>query len=327
MRTIRIGFIGTNFISDQMACTLRSIPYYTMQAVYSRTEERAMAFAEEYGFPLRYTNLEDFFSCPDLDAVYIASPNSCHVEQTVAALNHGLHVICEKPLAPNTKQLKQVFDAAKKNNRVVIEAMRPAYDEAFFAIKETLPLLGKIRRVSFEFCQYSSRYDSFKAGEIKNAFNPLLSNAAIMDIGVYPIHCCVMLFGEPQSILSNSVFLENGMEGQGSLILTYPSMTAEISYSKITSSVTPSFILGENGAITIDKLSNPNKIWLLPRKESPILLTQCETSNMKYEAVSFYNMIHGRESAETYNKNTEITTKIMDTVRRQNNIIFPSDKL
>ena len=327
MRTVRIGFIGTNFISEQMVCTLRSIPYYTIKAVYSRTEERAMSFAEEYGFPLKYTNLEDFFSCPELDAVYIASPNSCHVEQAIAALNHGLHVICEKPLAPSSKQLKQVFDAAKKNKRIVIEAMRPAYDEAFLAIRESLPLLGKLRRVSFEFCQYSSRYDSFKAGEIKNAFNPLLSNAAIMDIGVYPIHCCVMLFGEPDEVLSSSVFLHNGMEGEGSLILKYQSMTAEISYSKITSSVVPSFILGENGAITIDKLSNPSEIWFLPRKEAPVLLKQSKTSNMKYEFLSFYNMLCGRESPEKYNRNTEITTKIMDTVRKQNNIVFPSDKL
>lgn len=66
--------------------------------------------------------------------------------------------------------------------------MRPDFDPAFDMIKNALPRIGKIRRASFEFCQYSSRYDRFKDGIIENAFNPALGNAAVSDIGVYCIH-------------------------------------------------------------------------------------------------------------------------------------------
>ena len=100
--------------------------------------------------------------------------------------------------------------------------------------------------MTLEYCQYSSRYDKFRQGEILNAFRPELANGAIMDIGVYPIYMLVQLFGMPKDIKSFSTKLENGFEGDGIVLMQYEEMVAEAVYSKITESVNPSVFLGED---------------------------------------------------------------------------------
>ena len=122
--------------------------------------------------------------------------------------------------------------------------MRPDFDPAFDLIEENLPRIGKLRRATFEFCQYSSRYDSYREGIIQNAFNPELGNAAVMDIGVYCIHSLVRLFGMPQSIRALSTKLPNGFDGSGIVLMEYDGMTAEAVYSKISVSVNPSVLQG-----------------------------------------------------------------------------------
>ena len=72
-------------------------------------------------------------------------------------------------------------------------------------------MAGTIRRISFQYAKYSSRYDKFKEGIIENAFNPAFSNGALMDIGVYCVHPLVRLFGMPKKIIADSLLLSNGV--------------------------------------------------------------------------------------------------------------------
>ena len=274
---MKIGVIGSNFVSDWLCQAVQETGEFTLAAMYSRKQETGEAFAAKYDIPLVYTDMEAFLSS-DLDAVYIATPNFCHAPQAINALKHGKHVLCEKPIATSLTEWKEMESAVLENDRVLLEAMRPAFDPAIQAVKDNLPKLGTIRRAVFEYCQYSSRYDKFKAGEILNAFNPALGNAAIMDIGVYAVHVCAMLFGKPLSVNSQSVMLYNGMEGMGTIFMPYEGETAgegfqaQVVYAKIIDSVTPSVITGENGSILIDKLSQPGLVTMKLRgQESPAL--------------------------------------------------------
>ena len=206
---------------------------------------------------------------------------------------------------------------------VILEAMRPAHDVAMNDVKDVMDKIGVIRRAVFEFCQYSSRYDKFKSGEILNAFNPAMGNAAIMDIGIYPLHCCVMLFGEPKGIYSKSVKLHNGFEGMGSIFLDYGDVQAEVVYSKITHSVNPSVITGEDGAVTIGKLSTVEAVSLVPRNgDEQKLICDRDGNNMVYEISDFVKMIRGEMKPDEFNKLTAITLGIIDEVRRQIEIEF-----
>lgn len=326
MSKLRLGIIGTNFISDQLCDAVRRGEDFELTAVLSRTDERAVLYAERQGIAHAYSSAEEFFSS-GLDAVYVATPNSYHAEYTLAALRHGLHVLCEKPTASNLAEYLEMRSAAHAAHAVLLEAMRPAFDPALDAVRAALPSVGRVRRVALEFCQYSSRYDKFRGGEILRAFDSTYSNAAVMDIGIYPIHFCLRLFGKPTGeILSRSVILENGFEGSGEILLPYDGMTAVISYSKTFDSQTPSVIEGEDGAILIDKISAPTKLTLKRRGgDSEELAFEYSDNNMIFELSELARLIRCGEYINSHELYSEAELEITDAVRRQNGIVFPAD--
>jgi scyllo-inositol 2-dehydrogenase (NADP+) len=141
---------------------------FSLTAVYSRTPARALEFATKYKVEQVFTSLEDMAKSTAIDAVYIASPNSCHAQQAVLFMNHQKHVLCEKAIASNVKELTAMIDAARRNKVTLMEALKTTFLPNFQAISENLPKIGKIRRFFSCKCQYSSRYDAFKEGKATN---------------------------------------------------------------------------------------------------------------------------------------------------------------
>lgn len=321
---IKLGIIGSNFVSDWLCESVNRTNGIVNHALYSRTAERGSEFASKHSIPHVYTDLTTFLSS-DIDAVYIASPNSCHFEQAMAAMEQGKHVLCEKPIATNSCDLGKMIAKAKEKGVILLEAMRPAFDPAFDAVKEALSSLGTLRYARFEYCQYSSRYDKFKNGEIMNAFNPKLGNAALMDIGVYAVHSCVKLFGLPDldEIRAKSVMLANGFEGMGTILLPYGDFTAEILYSKIADSVEPSVILGEQGGLTIDRLSVPSEVIVKLRGAEPEALSfESRESNMDFETEEFVRLIRTGEVDHGHMRHSVNALAVMDRVRELSGIVF-----
>ena len=103
---IRFGIIGTNTITEQFLKAAMSLESFKLNAIYSRTEERGLEFASKYGVEYIYTNLEQLLKDDVVDAMYIASPNAYHAKQAILCLNHQKHVLCEKPLASNLKEVE-----------------------------------------------------------------------------------------------------------------------------------------------------------------------------------------------------------------------------
>lgn len=327
---LKIGMIGTNFISDDFCAAAAQVPGAELSAVYSRKQETGDAFAARHGIPQVYTDYDEFLDS-GLDAVYVASPNFAHCAQTLKALNHKKHVLCEKVMAVNEQEVRSMIDCARQNNVVLLEAMRPDFDPAYDLIEQNLPRIGKLRRATFEFCQYSSRYDSFREGIIQNAFNPELGNAAVMDIGVYCIHSLVRLFGAPKNVKAFSTKLSNGFDGSGIVLMAYKDMTAEAVYSKIAVSVTPSVLQGEDGSIMIDYISKPESVSLRLRESARDTLTggtikklpyTPAKNNMIFEIQEFLKLIEKKEVDHKYLKYSLDTIRVLDEVRRQTGIRF-----
>ncbi len=331
MKNITLGIIGTNFVSDWLCDAVDLTDGIENAAVYSRTHEKGQEFAAKHSIPAVYMVMEAFLSS-DIDAVYIASPNFLHHDQTVNAIRHGKHVLLEKPAALDAVELDDILAEAEKHGVKVIEAMRPAHDPVLEMARGEFGNIGTLRRAVFDFCQYSSRYDRFKRGEILNAFNPALGNAAVMDIGVYAIHTCVSLFGKPKGIFSKSVKLHNGMEGMGSVFVDYGDFQAEVVYSKITDSAMPSVITGEDGYIMLGKLSTMESLSVKMRGgEEKILANNRfpaggKASNMIYEVADFVKIVNEKMPADKFNENTRLTMEIIDEIRRQNDIVFPAQR-
>lgn len=244
---IRFATIGTNWITERFIQAALETEQFALTAVYSRTEQKGKEFAAKFGDPQVYTDLEALASSSDIDAAYIASPNSLHAEQAILLMDHGKHVLCEKPMASNAAEIRRMIEAARRNDVLLMEALKSTLMPNFRAVHDNLYKIGRVRRYFSSYCQYSSRFDAFKQGKVLNAFNPAFSNGALMDLGIYCIYPMVTLFGKPESVQASAVMLSSGVDGEGSLIVRYPDMDGVIMYSKITDSYLPTEIQGRTG--------------------------------------------------------------------------------
>lgn len=299
---IRFATIGSGVIVDSFLRGASHDPRFVFRAVYSRTPERAADFAARYGVGTTFTSLQALAACPHVDAVYIASPNAFHAPQAIMLMEHGKHVLCEKPLAHSLAEGKAMVRAARANRVVLMEAMKTTLMPNFTQVRNALPRIGPVRRYFAQFCQYSSRYDRFKEGEICNAFRAGLGNGSLRDLGVYGLAPLVYLFGMPQRLQASGTLLSTGVDGQGSLVLTYPGMEAVVMFSKISDSFLPSEIQGENGRIVIAKLSTMSRPSLELRDgTTEDLSVPVMEDDMYYELKEFIDTIEDRREESAVN--------------------------
>jgi len=299
---MKFGIIGTNWITDRLITDAKAHPEFSIGAIYSRTEETGRNFADKYGVKNVYTDMEKMFQSGDIDAVYIASPNVFHAEQSILAMQNGIHVLCEKPAVTSVDEMGRVIQAANQYKTTYMEAMKPTVTPNFLNLKKHLHKIGPLRRFVFHYNQYSSRYDKYKDGIIENAFKPELGNGAKTDLGVYTIAPLIHLVGEPNSVLKNDYLLSTGAIGQGSMILQYDEFEAVLMYSKISDSYYPSEIQGENGVIEIDKISDPSQIVIRYRDgRTEDISVQHDYDSMYYEVAEFIACVNNKQIESTIN--------------------------
>lgn len=329
MDKIRFGIIGTSNISHWFMNGARRSDDFELVGVYSRNLDKAKEFGKPYGARLFFDHLEEMAKCDDIDAIYIASPNSLHASQAILCMNNKKHVLVEKAFASNVKEVEDMIKASKENDIVLMEAMKTVQMPNFKVLKDNLYKIGKVRKYFGSYCQYSSRYDKYKNGIIENAFKRELSNGSLMDIGVYTIYPMVALFGAPKSIKADGYMLETGVDGEGSIVFNYDDMMGAVQYSKISNSYIPSEIQGEEGSIVIEQINSFNKLTIKYRdgREEIISGEQLTDESMYYEVQEFINLIKGnkRESEINSHRNSLKTMEIMDEARKQIGLVYPAD--
>lgn len=337
MRKIRFGVVGTNFVTDWVIAGARQDPRFELAAVCSRTRERAAEFAARHGIARTFVSLEEMAASDAIDAVYIATPNCMHAAQAVCCMERGKHVLCEKPMASNAREVRTMIEASRRNGVALMEAVKTTLTPNFMALREALPKAGTIRRYFSAFCQYSSRYDKFKEGIVLNAFRPELSNGAMMDIGIYTIYPMVVLFGRPRRISASGILLSSGVDAQGTVDFDYGEMNATVLYSKIADSRLPSEIEGEEGTLLLDTIHDIHRVTRFPRRgaasdRGPETVGESvgvepDRDRYYYEIAEFIDLIEqGRpESAVNSHANSLATLEIIDEVRRQLGVVYPAD--
>ena len=320
---MRFAVIGTNNITDRYITASQLCPDFQLTTVYSRDIARAKSYAEKWGAPHYTDSLEELANSHHVDSVYIASPNICHAPQSIQMLQGGKHVICEKPIAKDSEQLAQMLAVAQANDRILLEAIRPAFLPSVQCLKDSMDKIGTIRRVNMVYAQYSSRYDNFKQGIKENAFDPTLYNGALMDIGVYCVHMMVMLFGKPEKTTSCGIMLKDSIDGMGSSIWQYEDTIGEISYSKIHESNAPSHIEGEKGTIHFSRTSIPDDIYITyPDGSKEVVYAQKDDHDMRFETQAFMDIIGGKLDVKQYNDYSILVMAIMDEMRADIGITF-----
>lgn len=266
---VRFGIVGTGRISDWVLKGAAQDSRIKVTAVCSRTVEAAEAFISRNPMAADariYTSVEEMVADPQVDAVYIGTPNQTHCEYTITALNAGKHVLCEKPLAINAEEGRQMVEAARKSGRLLMEAMVSTLNPNFIAIASRIHEIAPVHNYSSYFCQYSSKYEALKRGEVATAFKPGTAGA-LRDVGVYTIYPLVSLFGRPQSVEGKLHTVETS-EGTsdvcGTACLHYEGMDATLTWSKTYDSFQPTEIAGENGNLILDEIHIARKAEIVP---------------------------------------------------------------
>lgn len=322
--------IGTSMITERFIEAAAESGKLTLKAVYSRNLDKATRFANQYDVKLVFNQLEQLANSEEIEVVYIASPNSIHYEQTIYLMEHGKHVICEKPMFTSMKEWESAFETAKKNNVFLFEAMRTIHAPNFRVLKENLGRVGQIRNVNLQYMKYSSRYDQYKEGEIPNIFSAEYAGGALVDLGVYPLYMAIALFGEPDTSVYVPVMLDSGVDGGGTLILQYGDFVCTIVCSKITDSYGSNEIHGEKGNIIFPGSGTVEKMEFIDRETKvcePLSVEQSDY-DMVYEIETFSDIIKTGDQ-ERYTELASlsgIVLRIMEHTRKKSGIIFGPDK-
>lgn len=323
---IRFAIVGTSQITRQFVDAAHETGKMKLIAIYSRSQEKAQQFQTDYLVKHGFTSLEELAQSDLIDAVYIASPNSLHAEQSILFLQHGKHVICEKPLASNHAQAQRMIACAQANQVVLFEAFKTASLPNFFVVRQGLARIGRLRKVFLNYCQYSSRYQPYLAGENPNTFNPAFSNGSIMDIGYYCLAFAVSLWGEPHNVQANATLLESGVDGHGSVVLDYGDFDVIIAHSKVSQSAIPSEIQGEDGSLIIDKLSECQQVSVIPRNGQRIDLSQPQHINsMLYEVETFASLVAQGDVNHAFLARSLTVARLQTEIRRLTGVVFPAD--
>lgn len=324
----RFGIVGTNFITDWILEASRLEPRFEATAIYSRTQTKADLFAAKHNILNSFTDLDAMAKSDLIDAVYIASPTSLHLEQSLLFMTHGKHVLCEKPLASNAREVRQMITVAKDNSVLLMEAMKSTVSPNFLNLKKHISALGTVRRYFSSYCQYSSRYDKLKEGIVLNAFDPQFSNGSSMDLGVYTIYPMISLFGKPLSVNATGLKLSTGVDGQAAVNFEYEEISATVIYSKVADSYLPTEIQGEEGVFTIDKIHSMNSLVFTKKNKGKIDFSFAPLLNeYYYELAEFINVLEsGRlESSLNSHQNSLYTIEIIDEIRKQLGVSYPAD--
>ncbi len=325
---VNYGVIGTSWITGSFIDATRKVEGLNLTSVYSRTKDKADEFALKYGAKETYTNLLEMAMTEKIDAVYIASPNSLHYEQSKLFLQNKKHVICEKPVALNGEMVQELIKIAKENNVIFMEALKGIHLPQHELLQETMKKIGRITAAKFDFCQLSSKYPALKNGEVPNIFNPEFKTGCVMDIGIYCIYPALHLFGKYNQISAHALKHTNGIDLCGGSVLCYDDKVVTLTYSKVGNGRGVSEIIGDNGTITIERLSDLEGITLhhTDGTKEVIYTTDDSTHSMQFEAQSFYNYITNFADYENqYNELGELCVNVSDTlneIRNQCNMEF-----
>lgn len=322
---MRYGVIGTGWIAKSFIDGARMLCNAEFVAVYSRTQESGQNFAKENSIAEVYTDISEF-ALGSFDAVYVASPNRLHYEQSKLMLENGKHVICEKPITVEPEELEELQELAKEKGLIYIEAIMYMFNPARELLKSAITKIGKITSVHFDFSQLSSKYPAYVAGELPNIFNPALATGCLMDLGIYCVYPAIDLFGMPQKITACAHFMESGADGSGNAALLYSDKLVNLTYSKLGQDRLGSQIFGDNGTISIESISKLINIKLINKNSNvqEIIGDVPKEKLMGYEAEAFERFINGfdREHYITVNERALQVSRIMKEIREITGIKF-----
>lgn len=324
---LSFGVIGTSPISHQFIDAAHESKQYRLQAIYSRTKEKAEDFAQNYQNTHLYTDWYAFLQA-DINVIYIASPNSLHFQHAKEALLAGKHVVIEKPMVSTPNELCCLRKIAKEKQVFVFEAARNYHEKAFAIVRQFLAnqtILG----ATFSYAKYSSKMAEFLAGGKPNVFSSDFSGGALMDLGIYTLYAAIGLLGKPQSARYSAHQLANSVDLNGSGQLIYENFLVTISTGKNITSNLASEIYTSQGTLTLNSCQEIHTA-IFTQHDGQIFqleIPPIPKNNMLEEVEAFAHVIKDKHTslANQWLDQAEIVHKTLYSMRQDAQIHFKAD--
>ncbi len=324
MEKFRWGILSTGQIAQAFAKDMQRLEGHVVAAVGSRTREKAQIFASQFDGCRTFSSYEALVSDPDLDAIYIATPQPFHLAHTLLALHAGKPVLCEKPFAVNAAQAKLMIDTAHSSNLALMEAMWTRFLPHIHTVREILTAgtLGEI---------YSVEADHGQRLAVKNIPRlalPEYAGGALLDLGVYPISFAHLVLGVPAKITASSSFTKEGVDSSTTAIFDYSSGAQAILHSNmVVATPCTAVISGSLGRLEIDRtFYNPASMRVTLDDGSVKEYARDYVGHgLREQAIEFARIVRAGLIESPYLTHAETLSimKSMDEIRRQVKLVYP----
>ena len=318
MDKFRWAYIGSGSIA---ASTARSIlkGNHEITVVYSRSFDKAQAFAKKFGGKAVET-IDELLSCDNIDAVYIATPHTSHVEYAVAALKKGIPVLCEKPVGVTQTDVELLIKTARENDTYFVEAMWSWFSDTAIAVRDWVKQ-GKIGRVKN--VKIVHAYPGLNKKPGSRVLDPMTAGGALLDIGIYPITYCYNIFGYPDSIKCEGT-IQNGIDIKEKVTLYYGNMPCELymSFEKLKESFVAE---GTDGKIKLPMFHVASFAVMKSKKGNKVAFGKTTYLN-EFDRVAEEIRAGKKESDYVPFEATLNCMKIMDVCREQMGLKYPFEK-
>lgn len=328
MTTLRLGTIGTSGITEQFIEAALKSNKYSLEAVYSRSQEKASQFKYQFGAAKAYADWDAFLSDPEIDVIYIASPNSLHFDQAKQVLMHQKHAIVEKPIVTTLSDWDELIELAKQQNKLVVEAARHIFEPNFIKATELIQKLPKVYGASLTYSKYSSRYDNVLNGEEPAIFSTRFAGGAANDLGIYVVYAAIQWFGKPNSVHAFTQKVSTGVDGKGTAILRYPDFDVTIHFGKINTSLHQSEVYGPDHTLVLDAITGLSEARLIDVRTKDletVPMDEPSDNPLIWEAVAFADVMTDFDTAESKNSLSKWWTlskqvhEVLEEIRQQSN--------
>lgn len=316
--------LGTGVIANEMAQALQKMGK-TMYAVANRTHEKAVAFAEKYGIAKVYDSIDEVFVDEEVDIIYITTPHNTHYEFMKAALDHGKHILVEKSITLNSRELDEIISLADEKQLIVAEAMTiwhmPLYKKLWEIIKNGE--LGKVQMIPINF-------GSFKEYNMENRFfNMNLAGGAMLDIGVYALSIVRSFMDKkPEEVVSQRKVSPTGSDEQATILLKNDSdQMAAVALSMHSKQPKRAMISCEKGYIEIMEFPKAEKATIVDaetgaKKE---IDCGCTADALQYELTDMEQAVSRQNADNMKLAFSKDVMDIMTKIRKDWNMKYPGE--
>lgn len=328
MDTMNWGLIGTGNIVKKFMIGLRAAQGAKLAAVVSRSQEKADAFAREYGIDKGYGSVDEMLADPEIQIVYIGTPHSTHQEYALKAFAAGKAVLCEKPVTINAAELKEMIDAARSNHVFFMEAMWTRFLPAVKKVREWLAngLIGEVKMMEANF-GFVVPWNP--EGRLLNIN---LGGGALLDAGTYPISFASMVFGgkKPEKIGSVAYFGETHVDEEFMGVISYGGQQmASVSAALRTGMISDAWIYGSSGKIHVpDFVFGRSAELISDGKYTEHFEPEFVSNGYNYEAEEVMNCIRNgmlESSVMPLDESLQIM-ETLDAIRGQWGFQYPFEK-